>query len=249
MGVQPERETFFLPGQGEDGILLIHGLTANPFVLRPAAERLNGEGFHVCAPRLPGHGTDPGDLLTVTWKDWFETVIENYELLKAHCRNVHVIGMSLGGNLALCLSAQCGDGIKKIVSIGAPIILRHQWYVKTFLPIYSLFRTYHKKTDVNLDRQYYEESGAYTVWPYHSLYQLLELIEETKKSMQHVGAQTLIFHSTRDPVVHPHSAQYIFDNLTTPAEQKKSIVLHDRNHANINGALYPQIISFLKEQD
>ena len=47
--------------------LLIHGLTDSPYSLRRVAEILQEEGYHVVGLRLPGHGTNPGTLATVSW--------------------------------------------------------------------------------------------------------------------------------------------------------------------------------------
>ena len=52
------------------GALLFHGLTDSPYSLRRIGEILHAKGFYVLGLRLPGHGTIPGALTTVSWKDW-----------------------------------------------------------------------------------------------------------------------------------------------------------------------------------
>jgi carboxylesterase len=55
-------------------------------------------GFTVLAPTLPGHGTDPADLVGVTWADWLDAA-------RAWEADV-VVGQSMGACLALQLAAE-----------------------------------------------------------------------------------------------------------------------------------------------
>ena len=55
-------------------------------------------GFTTLAPTLPGHGTDPTDLLGVTWTNWLDAARE----WEADV----VIGQSMGACLALQLAAE-----------------------------------------------------------------------------------------------------------------------------------------------
>ena len=52
------------------GALLLHGLTDSPYSLHRIGEILYAKGFYVLGLRLPGHGTLPGALTEVNWKDW-----------------------------------------------------------------------------------------------------------------------------------------------------------------------------------
>jgi hypothetical protein len=63
----------FAPGQQKAyrrGVLLTHGLSDSPYTMRHLAEFFRQNGFRVMAILLPGHGTQPGDLLDVTWQEW-----------------------------------------------------------------------------------------------------------------------------------------------------------------------------------
>lgn len=67
--------TFELPvAQPRGAALLLHGLTDSPYSLRELALHLNARGFWVVGLRLPGHGTAPSALATVTWEDWAAAV-------------------------------------------------------------------------------------------------------------------------------------------------------------------------------
>jgi carboxylesterase len=55
-------------------------------------------GFTTLAPTLPGHGTDPADLLGLTWTDWIDAA-------RQWPADV-VVGQSMGACLALQLAAE-----------------------------------------------------------------------------------------------------------------------------------------------
>jgi hypothetical protein len=51
------------------GVLLLHGMSDSPYSLRALGEALHARGYHVVGLRLPGHGTSPAGLRTVSVPD------------------------------------------------------------------------------------------------------------------------------------------------------------------------------------
>jgi len=86
------------------GILLVHGLTDSPYFMRHLARFFQDEGFRVMAVLLPGHGTQPGDLLDVCWQDWLKTVTYGVEQLALEVDEIYLGGYSAGGALSVCQS-------------------------------------------------------------------------------------------------------------------------------------------------
>ena len=56
------------------GVLLTHGLTDSPYFMRHLAAFFAENGFRVMAVLLPGHGTQPGDMLEIAWREWNRAV-------------------------------------------------------------------------------------------------------------------------------------------------------------------------------
>lgn len=52
------------------GVLLLHGLSDSPYIMRGIARHLQQQGWYVVVLRLPGHGTAPSALRQVKWQDW-----------------------------------------------------------------------------------------------------------------------------------------------------------------------------------
>ena len=87
-------------------IAIVHGLGGSPATMWPLAEALADAGWSVDTPLLPGHGTDPADLVGVGWADWIGAVPPA----------AVVVGQSLGGSLALELAS------RRLVSAGVVCI-------------------------------------------------------------------------------------------------------------------------------
>jgi carboxylesterase len=95
------------------GVMVLHGYTGSPATVRSLAEALAAAGFHVEAPRLPGHGTSEDELQTTTWSDWVAEVDRAYGALAGRASSVVVAGLSMGGALALL----CGLEHPEIVGL------------------------------------------------------------------------------------------------------------------------------------
>ncbi len=115
--IVPGGQPYFLPG-GPFGCLLIHSLTCHPKEIRWLGTHLNEAGFSVLAVRLFGHATRPEDLYRARFQDWIANVEDGITLLKHLCEKTIVIGISLGGALALIAGARLN--IDGIVAIATP---------------------------------------------------------------------------------------------------------------------------------
>jgi len=88
-----------------DAVLLLHGYTGYPGEMEFLADQLFIAGHTVCAPRLPGHGTDRIDFMSTGAKEWIRRARDAYIELAAEYGRVRVVGHSMGGALALILAA------------------------------------------------------------------------------------------------------------------------------------------------
>lgn len=85
------------------GFLLIHGLTDSPFLLSELAASLAAD-FPCALIRsllLPGHGTQPGDLLDVSLADWRQTVSYGVAGFTGLVEELTLVGYSNGASLAI----------------------------------------------------------------------------------------------------------------------------------------------------
>ncbi|MDD5058449.1 MAG: alpha/beta fold hydrolase [Sideroxydans sp.] len=87
------------------GILLVHGLSDSPYHIRHLAAFFQRNGFRVMAVLLPGHGTRPGDLLDIHWREWAKAVQYGADCLAAEVDELYLGGFSAGAALSV-LQAQ-----------------------------------------------------------------------------------------------------------------------------------------------
>ena len=74
--------------------------------MRPLADAIALAGFAVELPLLPGHATTPTDLGTKSFSDFVNAVEDAYELLAKRTTAIVVVGLSMGGTLALELATR-----------------------------------------------------------------------------------------------------------------------------------------------
>lgn len=110
------------------GVLLTHGLSDSPYHMRHLAAFYQRNGFRVMAVLLPGHGTQPGDLLDVCWQVWAQTVAFGVDCLAAEVDELYLAGFSAGGALSVHHAAQ--DARVRGLFLFSPaleITLRARW--------------------------------------------------------------------------------------------------------------------------
>ncbi len=105
--------SFELPvDEAVGGVLLLHGLTDAPYTLRTLGKALNKRGYWVLGLRLPGHGTAPSGLTTVSWQDMAAAVRLGAGHLASEIggKPIHIVGYSTGAPLALDFALNALDG-------------------------------------------------------------------------------------------------------------------------------------------
>jgi len=89
-------------GPPRGAAVLVHGLTDAPYSMRHLAGFYRDAGFHVVAPRMPGHGTTPGGLTKAVWPQWMaalEVAIRRAQAQAGPEAPLHLVGYSNGGAL------------------------------------------------------------------------------------------------------------------------------------------------------
>src|SRR5262245_26067441 len=121
MPLMPGAEPFDHEG-GPVGALLCHGFTGTPQSLRPWAEHLAAAGLTVSLPRLPGHGTTWQEMNLTRWPDWYAEIDRALTKLRERCPEVFVMGLSMGGTLALRLAEERPDEVAGLVLVNPSLL-------------------------------------------------------------------------------------------------------------------------------
>lgn len=229
---------YYLPG-GEVGCLLIHGFTGTPFELRWLGEHLHQQGYTVYGPRLAGHATNPSDLARIHWHEWYADILAAYELLRANCSRVFVIGLSMGGALTLLLSAR--EPVDGLVTMSAPVVFR-DWR----LPLLGLLKSfvkvmpkgYDSKKELAFDKYIKGEQKkrgeaptghpSYKAWVVGGVTQVFDLLAVMRSELVNVTAPALLIHSRADETVPFDNLQSIVDGISSA--DKQTLILENSSH-------------------
>jgi carboxylesterase len=212
----PGAEPFQRDG-GPLGALLLHGFTGSPASTRPMARWLAGQGLTVIAPRLPGHGTHWEDLARTSWTDWVDEAAGALRDLSSRCADVCVVGVSMGGSLAVHLAATHPDEVRCVAVVNAYI---HDPRL-ALAPVLRVFaRTKKLKTnDINKPGQ---DEVAYDRAPVVTLATLGELLRTAESELGQVRQPLLVFSSPQDHLVKPANSELI---MRTAGSTDKELVL------------------------
>jgi carboxylesterase len=199
-------DRFYFRG-GNNGCLLIHGLTGTPGEMRYLGERLHAAGFTVSGILLAGHRTTVRDLKTKKWQDWYRSVKEGYEELRASSKNIFVAGISLGGLLAFLLACETKSDIAALACLSTGFFFdgwNTQAWQRWLLPmvIYTPLKHFvdfpeGEPYSVKDASSRYAHLG-YPVFPAVAIAELYKLIRTVKQILPEVHVPTLIVHSRED---------------------------------------------------
>jgi len=234
-----------LPSQlagGKTGALLLHGFTGTPRDLASLAERLNGAGFTVSLPRLPGHGTNASDFLQSGWRDWSRAATDAWMDLAGRCESVDVVGYSMGGILAaLCASR---FPVRRLVLVAPALRTRNP--LLPFTPILGLFvHRIHWGLDpsaVPQDPDSQILAREYWQWRYsRQAASLLRLKRRANRALGRITARTLIIVGDADSSVPVSVVRHIEERIA--ADRTRHVILEGARHSLFSGSHAERVIS------
>ncbi|PRH80965.1 esterase [Streptomyces solincola] len=211
MPVLPGAEPFRHEG-GEVGVLLCHGFTGSPQSLRPWARYLADRGLTVSLPLLPGHGTRWQDMQLTGWQDWYAEVDRELRALTARCRRVFVLGLSMGGALALRLAARHGDAVAGVAVVN-PANKVHGAGVRV-LPVVRHLVPSQPGLVGDIAKEGVVELG-YDRVPLHAAYSLVRFLRLVDTELPQVTQPVLLMHSAVDHVVPPVDSARVLGRISS----------------------------------
>ena len=211
MNVDPLAEPILSEGdstspRGRIGVLLCHGFTGSPVSMKRWAQHLSEQGYAVSVPLLPGHGTSWQDLNTTTWDDWRAEVQRAFEALHARVDHLFVGGLSMGGGLALRLTADLPDQVSGLVLVN-PAVGTNRLDVK-LLPVLKHVIASLPGIGNDIKKSGVEEHG-YDRTPLRAAHSMLRGYRQLRGDLGRITCPVLIYRSVVDHVVDPSSARVI----------------------------------------
>ena len=206
MPIMPGAEAYAHDG-GPTGVLLCHGFTGSPQSLRPWAEYLAKAGLTVSLPRLPGHGTTWQEMARTRWEDWFAEVDRAFNELQQRCDEIFVMGLSMGGCLAVRLAEIRGAAVRGLVLVN-PSLVADNKALFAIAPVLKMFVPSVKGVASDIKNPQATELG-YDRTPTKAAATLPGLWRSTQQHLSELTQPVLAFHSTGDHVVGPASLKVL----------------------------------------
>jgi carboxylesterase len=248
--ILPGAEPFFHRG-GPIGALLIHGFTGTPKEMRLLGEALAADGLTVLGVRLTHHATTPADTFRSRWRDWFNSALDGYFLLRDQCEQIFPMGLSMGGALALRLGALYPvSGIVAMSTPSRPMYASMDWRTKYGEVLSYLMPYAPKGGSPPTDPVTAAAHLSYKDWPVRAIPQFRELVRDTAQLLPQIQAPVLLAHSRGDDAVPPENMPYIFEHLG--AAKKEMFWLDQSRHVITEEAerdlLFAKVSGFVRAQ-
>ncbi len=242
-----------MPKSIRGAALLLHGLTDSPYSLRRIGEVLHGKGFYVLGLRLPGHGTIPGALKSVHWKDW----VAASRIGVRHVRNkigedrpFVIAGYSNGGAVALkyTLDALSGSSLPRpdhLLLFSPQIGIRAVAFIANWHKLFSFLPYFAKSKWWSIQPEY--DPFKYNSFPKNGGQQSYDITRALQKQIEKLhesGAlaelpPVLTFLSRKDATV--VGADTIRDFYNRLENSDSELVVFDVNRIDRLAALIPAV--------
>lgn len=222
------------------GVLMFHGLSDSPFVLRDSAKALSDLCLHARVMILPGHGTKAEDLLDVSRQDWRLAVANAAAQFAEQVDAVYLAGFSTGGALVTEYAWQHAEEIEGVVLFSPLFKINSSidWLSPLLSPLVD-WLDYHASDDY----------AKYASIPVPAIAEAYKLAKEVKALVMQSPAQVPVFValSEEDATVDSTVTLTVF-NESFKAQPKSKLVLYSATQKTANTGQMGIINTDLPEQ-
>lgn len=229
---------FFMEGDKDVSVLLIHGFTGSVAHMRPLGEQLHALGYTVKGINLPGHATSEKDMAKADWQKWLSAAKEATLELSSRGGRVAVAGLSMGGVLSLLVSQQMK--VDACITLSAPMAVQNKLMglAGTLAPLYPRV-SWRPPTQrhLQLDPEY---DFGYSGFPTRKAADLNKLIKLARGDLFAITCPVLAIQSEADETVWAGSAKCIVDGVSST--HKQLLMLKDVPHVITISKELPTIV-------
>ncbi|SOB98675.1 esterase/lipase [Ureibacillus xyleni] len=206
--------------KGNRAVLLLHGFTGNTNDVKRLGRFLSERNYTVHAPLYKGHGGDPKALIETNPIEWWNSVLEGYDILRNKgYEEIAVAGVSLGGIFSLKLGEE--RPTKAIVAMSAPALAKSTDSLQERIIDYTI--KYKKLSGTfNEHEDKPQEIAKKYVMP--SLSYLQGMINDTSAKLQTIQTPVHILRGLRDDDYYCESADLIYNSVKSRIKSVKSFI-------------------------
>ena len=214
-GIIAGAESIDLPSSRGTAVLLLHGGGDTPQALYGLARHLHARGFAVRVPLLPSHGRDLSALKGASAEEWAAAVRREFDDLRSSHEHVAVVGLSMGGALALALAAERPE-IEALVLLAPyvempPLVNRLARTSRLWGWLFPYFSTRGARSIH--DREAAKQALGHGILTPAALRAIAQVVNAADAALPKVTAPTLIIQSREDNRIPPEIAERGFARL------------------------------------
>ncbi len=214
--------------ESKKGVYIIHGFSSTTYEIKALAEFLGNAGFHVKADNLPGHGTTVEDCNSTKFTDWLAYVEQGVAELASTCDTVFVVGISMGGVLALHLASIFP--LNGVVVAATVLEFKKRFMIRVvnkllhrFIPKLDKSAIYDKADLKNM--KFY----GYNHYPMIALNEMRKMTNVIRKELPKVKIPIMIIHTMVDKTSVFENVNIIKNNINSTEIQE--LIVHKANHS------------------
>lgn len=225
-------------------VLMLHGMTGEPFELMQLGKYIHKAGYNVYCPVLPGHCKGVEEIKKVTWQDWHNFAINQFEILRNDYEEIYIVGLCLGSVLAFDIAEERQNEIAGICGLSTTLFLDGwtiPWYKFLFpLGLYTVLKFYYifpesepyglknEKIRKKVAKMLKESPTILDCFPMISIKELLSISKFVRKRMHKVITPFLLIHSILDDITSTKSSDFVYNKASSKI--KEYVKLYDSYH-------------------
>lgn len=202
-----------LPGYERLGALVLHGYTSSPRAVEGLAPHLEAADIPYRMPVLRGHGTRWEDLRGVTAADWYADAEAALMELAREVDAVAVVGVGMGGLVALELGMSHPMKVGAVVAVSAA--LRFKDPLSRLTPVLTKVTRSWPSPEAFNDPARRGRAEHYARFTTDSFQSLHGYAAEMERRLGELRTPLCVLHSKADPVIAPVSANLVYERVVS----------------------------------
>ena len=200
-----------LPRFDKLGVLLLHGFTSSVKTIDGLVPYLKDRGIEWSLPVLRGHGTDYRDMVGTTAADWYADAEKALLELSEKVDKVVVVGLSMGGLVALDLGMRHPKLIAGVVTLAAALRFKDPLSALT-KPLSKVVKFW-PSPDAFVDPECAKANENYPKFATDAFASLYDYAREIERRLPTFEVPILVLQSKKDQVVAPVAANVIYERV------------------------------------
>jgi len=229
------------------GVLLLHGFTSSVKTVAGLVPYLEAENIPYRMPVLRGHGTHYTDMSNVTSQDWYDDAEAALDDLLEEVDKVAVVGLSMGGLVALNLGIRRPEAVISVTTLAAAMRFKDPLSFLTPL-LAKVVKSWPSPESFN-DKNLKKDGENYPRFMTAAFSSLYNYAQETEARLSQMERPICVLQSKKDQVVTPLAANLIYRNVGSKNRESQGFEQsgHEMGQDMEKEAVFETVMTYVKK--